>query len=162
MALCVRSTTGATPTIVALEMLPGAVSSHRSFRIHEEYGGRTSTIPGESSVGVPTRPASFYLYCARRDSSPRDKSAKGPATFTVQCLMPSPFHVDLCLHQRLPPNRPLVQSSPSLYSSSQGLSSSPSRRRSCVAGPDFSQTMIDSGTSVSASTRMSECVVTKT
>ena len=115
MALAVGCICWTIPVVVAFEVLPCALRSDRSFGIQKENGRQTLTqIRTECSVSVAARATGLNLYRALWNPSLGEKRTKCPAAFAVDRFASSPFNVDFGLHHRLPPNRPRVQSSPSL------------------------------------------------
>ena len=163
MALVIPCVERPAPAVTISDMLPGRISRNRFFGIYEKdgYALSLSVTLLEIVKGCRTRTARDHLGHGSPESCLLDKLGKGPAqvTLLVPCvtttlnIYPHPHHL-------LPPISPFDQSCPSLYLFSQGLRSSLSNRRRHVAPSRFSQTITDSGTSVSASMSVSECVVT--
>ncbi len=151
------------PAITILEMLPRRVCRYRTFGIYKKYRYCSSLLVTSLKVieGYRTRAAGDHSGHGARESRLLDKLGKGPAQFglLLSCAATT-LNIDFHPHHLLPPISLFDQSSPSLYFFSHGLRFSLSNRWRRVSPWRFSQTITDSGTSVSASMSMSEWVVT--
>ena len=151
------------PAITILEMLPRRVCRYRTLGIDKEdrYCFRFLVTSLKVIEGYGTRAAGDNFGHVSRESCFLDKLGEGLAQFgLLLSSVAATFNIYFHPHHLLPPISPFDQSSPSLYLFNQGLRLSLSNRRRYVAPSRFSQTITDSGRSVSASMSMSECVVT--
>ncbi len=151
------------PAVTILEMLPRCVCRYRTFGIYKKdrYCSRRLVTSLKVVEGFGTRATGYHSGHVSPESCLLDKLAKGPAQFglLLSCVATT-LNIYFHPHHLLPPISPFDQSSPSLYLFSQGLRFSSSNRRRRVSPSSFSQTITDSGISVSASMSMSEWVVT--
>lgn len=154
---------------VAIPKMFSRLYSHGSFGVYEQDKKRIGVIlsrPSESVEGGipsstrgegPSKPVGPGEISKRTEevveSFPDGRFRIAPVSSTL--------HIDQNLpHHRLPPISPILQSSPSMYLSSQDRSLAGSRRRRCVPRSSRSQTTTDSGISERREMRVSECVVT--
>jgi len=162
MALLVAGTLGTNPAVSLAEVVPRSGRRHRSLCIHQQHGRprirRCSAHGGPKAVvRVPSTTARDDSRHSARKSRPAQKLREPPAALGAERLrVSSSLDIESPAHQRVPPISPRVQRSPSLYFFNHGSRSVLLRRVRRVAPSCFSQTIIASGTSVRASTRMSE------
>src|SRR6266508_2315743 len=163
MALMVGRSSRTIPTISGAEVLPGTRRQHRPFGVDEEHWLAIARTLSrfEALVRVLATAAGHDPRHSACQARLLKELTEAFAAGNLQLLrVAAAFYVESDAHQRVPPISPRVHRSPRRYLSSQGLTWSASSRRSWVAPAGFSQTMMDSGVSLRASTSTSECVVT--
>lgn len=163
MALVILRIGWLDPSVTMLEMLPRRICRYRFFRIYEKdcYRSGLPVAVLEVIKGCRPRATGDHSGHVPPQSCLFEELGKGSAqTCLLLSCVTTTLNIYLHPHHLLPPISPFDQSSPSLYLFNQGLRSSRSNRRRWVAPSRFSQTITDSGTSVRASMRVSEWVVT--
>src|SRR5436305_1760184 len=134
------------PTVAGLQVLPnGMAFFNRVLAVNEQKRERsTARMRDGRCEEIERLCAPLATNNARQlsDKSGRLKEPLPPLSKQriQQLALAATFDVKLHFHQRFPPNSPLLQRSPSVYLSSQALSSSASRRSSLDSPPSLEHT----------------------